>query len=189
MGKNEKSFSLLLLLLHLLLLLLYIFRCWLDEMRRFLLKYDRKENRSTTRPCKKKKNTVTPPPRYPRTSIPLSASCLIRISPLATLLTICLSFFFLKPASSAECGPWIWNTLKISLLPSLPPSIRRFAFPCWLRSLAWGSLKQGKRVEWQSPSLTFRPHWTLYHALQAHFLPGVSWWLLGPKPHAMSEHV
>ena len=100
-----------------------------------------------------------------------------------------LKFFFLKPASSAECGPWIWNTLKISLLPSLPPSIRRFAFPCWLRSLAWGSLKQGKRVEWQSPSLTFRPHWTLYHALQAHFLPGVSWWLFGPKPHAMSEHV
>lgn len=48
-AKMRKAFPFLLLLL----LFLYIFRCWLDEMRRFLLKYDRKENWSTTRPCKK----------------------------------------------------------------------------------------------------------------------------------------
>lgn len=108
-------------------------------------KYDTKETWSTLSPCQKKRGK-SPPPCYPRTfSIPLSASCLIKISPLATFFTICLVFFFFF---ILKC--WMW-ALKISLLPSPAPSIWRFSFPCRQRSLACGSLKQGEggRREWQ----------------------------------------
>lgn len=111
-AKMRKAFPFLLLLL----LFLYIFRCWLDEMRRFLLKYDRKENWSTTRPCKK---IIIPSPLLaitPHTSIPLFASCLIRISPLATLLTIRLSFF----KTSLKC--WMW-ALDLKYPKNISPSL------------------------------------------------------------------
>lgn len=86
-------------LLHLLLLLFLfdIFRCWWDEISWFLLSMIQKRLDRHSVPAKKKRGK-SPPPCYPRTfCIPLSASCLIKISPLATFLTICLVFGFFYP--------------------------------------------------------------------------------------------
>lgn len=64
-------------------------------------KYDTREIDTQSLP-RKKIIKLSPPPCYPCTfAIPLSASCLIKISPLTALLTIC--FFFLS--SMLNVGP------------------------------------------------------------------------------------
>lgn len=122
-------------------------------------------------PAKKKKS---PPPCYPRTfSIPLSASCLIKISPLATLLTICSGFFL---------NPQVLNVGPKNISPSLSSAFHLMIFfpmraeiiGMWLIK-AGGGRQFGMTVNQPSQGCVVpavMPRSTLYHDPQADFYLG-----------------
>lgn len=129
----------------------------------------------------------SPPPCYPRTfSIPLSTSCLIKITP---LLTICLGFFYPQVLNVVpkNISPFLLSAFHLTVFFPMQAAI----IGMWL-IIAEGGRQAGMTVNQPSQGFVVPAVMSPSAPVSRHmstFLPGASGWLIGAEPLAMSERI